>query len=79
MVMMSKSELALAPTLTLKVLVNIRLGQNVPSFTKLFSKVPSRGFQMVRMARLGLAMAPTLSLKVLTNFSLALLTDYKRI
>ena len=30
MVMMSKSELALAPTLTLKVLVNTRLGQNVP-------------------------------------------------
>ena len=30
MVMMSKSELALAPTLTLKVLVKIRLGQNLP-------------------------------------------------
>ena len=30
MVRMSKSELALAPMLTLKVLVNIRLGQNVP-------------------------------------------------
>ena len=30
MVRMSKLELALAPTLTLMVLVNIRLGQNVP-------------------------------------------------
>ena len=38
MVRMSKSELALAPTLTLKVLVNIRLGQNVPfsSITNLY-------------------------------------------
>ena len=30
LVRMSKSELVLAPTLTKKVLVNIRLGQNVP-------------------------------------------------
>ena len=72
-VMMSKSELELAPSLTLKVLVKIRLSQDVPfnSITNLYflncSKVPSRGFQMVRMARLELAMAPTLPLKVLTN------------
>ena len=33
MVMMSKSEVALAPTLTLKVQVNIRLGQNVPFYS----------------------------------------------
>ena len=76
--MMSK----LAPTLTQKVLVNIRLGQSVPMynqllFSKVFSKVPSRGFQSVRMARLGLAMAPTLSLKVLTNFILSLVTSHE--
>ena len=50
-----------------------------PIFPKLFSKVPSRGFQMVRIARLGLAMAPTLSLKVLTNFRLSLVTSYEQI
>ena len=48
-------------------------------FPKLFSKVPSRGFQMVRMARLGLVMAPTSSLKVLTNFRLAKPISYERI
>ena len=46
-----------------------------PSYiSKIFPKVPSRGFQMVTMARLWLAMAPTLSLKVLTTFRLALQT-----
>ena len=86
-VRMSKSGLVLAPMVTLKVLVNIRLGQNVPFssitnllFPKLVSEVPSRGFQMVRMARLGLAMAPMLSLKVLANFRLiSLVTSYEGI
>ena len=41
---------------------------------KLFSKVPSKGFQMVRMAKLGLAMASMWSPKVLNNFGLALAT-----
>ena len=85
MVMMSRSELALAPMLTLKVLVNIRLGQNVPFnsitnfyFLNCFQKCHP-GASRVRMARLGLAMAPTLSLKVLTNFRLSLVTSYERI
>ena len=52
---------------------------NILIFPKLFSKVSSRGFQMVRMARFGLVMAPTLSLKVLTNFRVALSTDYEPI
>ena len=30
MVMMSQSELALVPTLTLKILINVKLGKNVP-------------------------------------------------
>ena len=39
MVMMSQSELALVPTLTLKVVVKIRLGQNLPfnSITNFYS------------------------------------------
>ena len=78
-VRMSKSGLVLAPKVTLKVLVDIGLGQNVP-----FSSITNLYFlnflsAMVRMARLGLAMAPTLSLKVLTNFRLSLVTSYERI
>ena len=46
MVMMSKSRLELAPTLTLKVLVKIRLGQNLPftpsgALAKQISSLPS--------------------------------------
>ena len=53
------------------------LHNNQLLFPKLFSKKPSKGFQMVRMAKLGLVMAPTLSLKVLTNFGLGLATGYE--
>ena len=55
MVKMPKSKLALAPTLTLTVLVNIRKGQTValsskPAISKSFSKMQFRSFQVVRMA-----------------------------
>ena len=36
-------------------------------FPLLFSKLPPRGFQMVRMARLGLVTAPIMTLMVLIN------------
>ena len=47
MVMMSMSELALPPTLTLKVLVKIRLGQNLPfnSITNFYSSVLKSAIQ----------------------------------
>ena len=75
MVMMSRSELALAPMLTLKVLVNIRLGQNGPFnsitnfyFLHCFQKCHQGASRWSGWPGWGWPWLPILSLKVLTNF-----------